>query len=246
MGLSTIPYEGLIPRWSNKWQTSVTNCSRSYKKSVAREFRCYEAYFLESVMYNWTCQQTIPPVCITKEPQQDCCCYCDSGFPVRTLGSLEEVRRGHLPGMSAWMKAGACFAGEWTSTAVIQWALATCRISSLERRSWRNRQQKVLQLHHCQDQKEAAWMPWDRSPNCLWIPPALPVARHEDAQGGHLWIMEKSLHEQQQVKNRTKEHNGTKIITKKGSGLHWQKYIHSSHLVLMFATRLGHKMGQFY
>lgn len=48
------------------------------------------------------------------------------------------------------MKAGACFAGEWTSTAVIQWALATCRVSSLERRSWRNRQQKVLQSHHWQ------------------------------------------------------------------------------------------------
>lgn len=135
------------------------------------------------------------------------------GSPIRTLGSLEEkIRRSPLPGISAWMKAEACFAGEWTSTAVIQWALATCRVSSLERRSWRNRQRKCHS--HSTDRTRGKW-PQGRSLICLWVPPTLQGARHKDgAQGEQLCIMERSFCEQQQMRNRVKEHNGTQRILK--------------------------------
>lgn len=39
------------------------------------------------------------------------------------------------PGTSAWIKAGAYLLGEWTSTAVTQWELAACNISSLVNKS---------------------------------------------------------------------------------------------------------------
>lgn len=123
----------------------------------------------------WTCHQPSLQYAYQRTPNKTAAAA-TQGSPGTTLGSSEEkVRKGLLPGMSAWMKAGACFAGEWTSTAVIQWALATCRVSSLERRSWRNRQRNVSQSHHWQDQREAAWMPQGRSLICLWIPHTLLV-----------------------------------------------------------------------
>lgn len=42
--------------------------------------------------------------------------------------------------MSAWMKAGAYFTGECTSTAAMQCMLATCKVSSLDSSSWTKRQ----------------------------------------------------------------------------------------------------------